>query len=147
MSVSVAVILDRKGSGVVTIPGDATLLTAADVLSQHNIGALVVSPDGDAVEGIVSERDVVRVLAGRESAALDRPVTEVMSTSVATCSLDTTVDELMALMTQRRIRHVPVVDDDMLVGIVSIGDVVKLRLDELEMQTEALERYVTGSAS
>ncbi len=145
MAVHVSVILDRKGSDVVTIRPDAMLLAAADALSRNKIGALVVSSDGSTVEGIVSERDLVRELARLGTAAVKRTVADVMSTDVTTCSPDATVDDLMETMTKRRIRHVPIVDDGVLGGIVSIGDVVKMRLDELEVEKQSLEQYVTGA--
>ena len=146
MAVQISVILDRKGRDVVTIRPDAMLLAAADTLNQHNIGALVVSTDGSTVEGMVSERDVVNELARRGTGAVKRTVAEVMSTDVTTCMPDATVNELMATMTERRIRHVPIVEDGRLAGIVSIGDVVKMRLDELEVEKDSLEQYVTGGA-
>lgn len=145
MAVRVSVILDRKGRDVVTVPSDAMLLSAADKLRQHNIGALVVSSDGTAVEGILSERDVVRELARVGTGIVNRTVSEVMTDDVTTCTTQATVDDLMAMMSQRRIRHVPIVDDGKLAGIVSIGDVVKTRLDELEVENQSLEHYVTGA--
>lgn len=145
MALHISVILERKGTDVVTIRPDAMLLAAADAMSSHNIGALVVSPDGRRVEGIVSERDIVRELARLGTGAVKRTVADVMSTDVTTCSPGATIDELMSTMTQRRIRHVPILVDDALAGIVSIGDVVKMRLDELEVEKQSLEQYVTGS--
>lgn len=147
MAVPVSIILERKGSEVLTISRDASVATAVAQLAQHGIGALVVSSDGRAVEGIVSERDLVRHLAERGAGALELSVEAVMTTEVTTARRDTTIDQLMALMTERRIRHIPVLDDGGLVGLVSIGDVVKTRLDELEVQAEALADYVTGSPS
>lgn len=145
MAVRISVILDRKGAGVITIPPDAMFLAAADALSEHNIGALVVSSDGRSVEGIVSERDLVRELARRGTGAVKQTVADLMSTEVATCGSDATVDDLMAAMTTKRIRHVPIVDDGVLAGVVSIGDVVRVRLDELEVEKQSLEEYVTGA--
>lgn len=145
MSVRVSVILARKSADVVTIPADATLLAAGQALAEHDIGALVISSDGRAVDGIVSERDLVRQCARSGPGCWERSVAEVMTTDVTTCGPDATLDELMATMTQRRIRHVPVVADGHLAGIVSIGDVVKARLDDLQVQAETLEEYVTGS--
>jgi CBS domain-containing protein len=141
------VILERKGGDVVTTSADATLLDVTHMLKEHNIGALVVSSPTQAVQGVISERDVVRTLARLGTQALECHVSDAMTEVVATCGMETTADELMALMTQRRIRHVPVVDDDRLVGIVSIGDVVKTRHEELEVQAQSLEEYVTGSHS
>lgn len=146
MAVHVSVILERKGSDVVTIRPDAMLLQAAEAMSKHNIGALVVSPDDQTVVGIVSERDLVRDLARLGTGAVKRTVADVMSTDVTTCGPEATVDELMAAMTERRIRHVPILDGEALAGIVSIGDVVKVRLDELEVEKQSLEQYVTGTS-
>ena len=145
MAVQVSVILDRKGTGVVTIAPDAMLLAAADAMSEHNIGALVVSSDGRSVEGIISERDLVRELARRGTGAVKQTVADLMSTDVTTCGPDATVDDLMAAMTSKRMRHVPILDNGALAGIVSIGDVVKVRLDELEVERQSLEEYVTGA--
>ena len=144
MSLQVSMILERKGADVHTIRADAMLLAAADALREHNVGALVVSSDGATVEGIVSERDVVRQLARYGTGAVKLTVADVMTAEVATCGVDTTIEELSDLMTERRIRHVPVVGDDRLVGIVSIGDVLKTRLDDLEVRNSSLEQYVTG---
>lgn len=146
MAVHISVILERKGTDVVTIRPDAMLLAAADAMAQRNIGALVVSADGRSVDGMVSERDLVRELARLGTGAVKRTVADVMSTDVTTCSPDATVDDLMGTMTNKRIRHVPIVAGGELAGIVSIGDVVKMRLDELEVEKESLEQYVTGSA-
>ena len=139
-------ILDRKGADVYTIGADATFLAAIDALSDHNVGALIVSSDGHTVDGIVSERDLVRQLARFGTGAVKRTVADVMSTDITSCTPDTTLDELMATMTQRRIRHVPCMNDGSLCGIVSIGDVVKARLDDLELQAQSLEQYVTGTS-
>lgn len=146
MSVRVSAILERKGTDVVTVSRDTMLLAAAEALSRHGIGALVVSDDGDSVDGIVSERDIVHQLARFGTAAVKRSVAEMMSTEVRTCSPDAPIEELMALMTEQRIRHVPVMSDGQLCGIVSIGDIVKLRLDQLEVEKQTLEQYVTGRA-
>ncbi|MBW3560876.1 MAG: CBS domain-containing protein [Actinobacteria bacterium] len=145
MTVRVGIILDRKGGEVVTIDPGASIANATQRLREHNIGALVVSSDGRQVEGILSERDVVRRMAQEGADCLHLTVGEVMTTEVTTCGRDRTADELMALMTNSRIRHVPVVEDGGLVGIISIGDVVKSRMDELETKAQALEEYVTGS--
>ena len=145
MAVHVSVILDRKGTDVVTIRPDAMLLAAADAMSEHNIGALVVSSDGRSVEGIISERDLVRELARRGTGAVKQTVADLMSTEVTTCGPDATVDDLMAAMTSKRMRHVPILDGGTLAGIVSIGDVVKVRLDELEVEKQSLQEYVTGA--
>lgn len=138
----VADILRGKGSAVATIGPSATVAELLARLAEHNIGAMVVlSPGG--IAGIVSERDVVRRLHDVGGGLLERPVAEIMSTDVATCAPDDAVDRLNAVMTDRRIRHLPVVQDDRLVGIVSIGDVVKVRMRELQDSTEQLEAYIS----
>ena len=136
-------ILQSKGGEVVTIHPDATVAGLVAVLEQHRIGALVVSVDGTRIDGIVSERDVVRALVHGAS-ALEQPVRAIMSAGVHCASAEATIDDLMALMTDKRIRHVPIVDaDEQLIGIVSIGDVVKYRLGELEGERAALMDYIT----
>jgi CBS domain-containing protein len=146
MSVSVSVILDRKGADVVTIGRDTTVPDALKTLAEHNIGALIVSDHTGEISGIISERDIVRRLAGLGSATLDLTVAEVMTADVRTCTLDATADEVMQVMTTQRARHLPVLDDDgRLAGIVSIGDVVKSRIDDLETQARSMQDYITGS--
>jgi len=140
-------VLAGKGSTeVVTAPPGATVRQVVRMLAEHNIGALVVSTDGWTVEGIVSERDVVRRL-DQDDRVLDSAVSEIMSSDVRTCEGGNTVDEVMALMTARRFRHVPVVQDGRLRGIVSIGDVVKSRMSQLEFERDQLDSYVHGSQS
>ncbi|MDQ3113094.1 MAG: CBS domain-containing protein [Actinomycetota bacterium] len=134
-------VLQRKGGTVVTISPDAPVSELVHVLGEHNIGAVVVSGDGTTVEGIVSERDVVRQLA-RSGDALAAPVSTIMTREVSSCTPQATIDELMHLMTEHRIRHVPVVVDGRLTGIVSIGDVVKMRIGELEFEREQLSTYI-----
>lgn len=137
-------ILAGKGGDVATTIQGATLADVAQQLRDRGVGALVVSGDGQAIEGIVSERDLVRALAAHGSGALGRTVGSVMSTDVVTCSSADGVERLMSLMTERRIRHLPVVDaDGHLDGIISIGDVVKARLGELESENKALFDYIT----
>jgi CBS domain-containing protein len=136
-------ILAGKGTDVATIGHRASLSDAVADLRDRGIGALVVSDDGEHIDGIVSERDVVRALAAHGASALGRTVGSVMSTQVVTCSAADSVDELMASMTDRRIRHLPVVDGEgRLTGIVSIGDVVKARLMDLENENQALVDYL-----
>ena len=140
-------VLAGKGSAeVVTVPPDATVRQVVRMLAQHNIGALVVSTDGSSVDGIVSERDVVRRL-DQDERVLDSPVSGIMSPEVRTCEGGSTVDEVMALMTAGRFRHVPVVQGGRLRGIVSIGDVVKSRMSQLEFERDQLDSYVHGSQS
>lgn len=140
-------ILRHKGADVVTIPSGVPVSQAVATLQEHNIGALVVTDRGDDVAGIISERDVVRALATDGPRALERQVRDLMSTEVTSCGLRSTVDELMQLMTERRIRHIPVIDHGSLAGIVSIGDVVKTRIDELEVETETLHSYLSSGRS
>jgi CBS domain-containing protein len=136
-------ILAGKGSDVATIGHTASLSDAAATLRDRGVGALVVSDDGQHIDGIVSERDVVRALAAHGASALGRTVGSAMSTQVITCAADDSVDDLMASMTERRIRHLPVVDTEgLLAGIVSIGDVVKARLGDLETENQALVEYL-----
>lgn len=138
----IAHLLRRKGQEVATVPGDATVSTALGLLAARGIGALVVSPDGRAIQGIVTERDVVRALPERGAALLEEPVSSVMTAEVRTCVPSASVHDLARTMTDHRIRHVPVVEGDRMVGIVSIGDVVKARLDELEQERAQLVDYI-----
>lgn len=135
-------ILQRKGSLVVTITGDISILEASRELARYGIGAIVVSDDGTGIDGILSERDVARAIAERGPDALDAPVADVMTREVTTCAPSDTTDELAVVMTARRIRHLPVCDGDRLVGIVSIGDIVKHRIDELQAENGALQEYL-----
>ena len=138
-------ILGSKGSAVATIAQSATLHDAITELGSRGIGALVVSDDGHTIDGIISERDIVRAAAAAGGAALADSVRSAMSTDVVTCAVGDGVDHLMSLMTGRRIRHLPVTDDHgHLAGIVSIGDVVKARLTALEHENEALSQYISG---
>ncbi|MFD0690446.1 CBS domain-containing protein [Actinomadura fibrosa] len=135
-------ILRRKGDTVATVRPEATVRQLLAVLAEHNIGAAVVSPDGASIAGIASERDVVRRLHDRGAALLDRPVSEIMTAEVRTCEPGENVDDLRRVMTEHRIRHLPVVEDARLVGIVSIGDVVKSAIGELESEREHLVDYI-----
>lgn len=139
----VAGLLRNKGDDVVTVPRTTTVADVVATLAEHRVGALVVSDDGTLVDGIVSERDVVRALAEHGGSLLDHEVATIMTSEVVTCGLQTTVDELSSSMTERRIRHVPVVVDGALVGIVSIGDVVKDRIRDLETETQTLHEYIS----
>ncbi|MFL6133096.1 MAG: CBS domain-containing protein [Nocardioidaceae bacterium] len=138
-------VLAGKGSSeVVTVRPDASVRELIGMLAEHNIGALVVSGDGARVDGIVSERDVVRRLHEDEQ-VLDSPVSAIMTADVHTCEGDQPITSLMAVMTDQRVRHVPVVKDGRLAGIVSIGDVVKSRMSELEFERDQLDSYVHGA--
>jgi CBS domain-containing protein len=142
---NVQTILAHKGSDVATIPQTASLDEAVGALGQRRIGALVVSGDGRAINGIISERDIVQRVATEGVGALTATVGSAMSTDIVTCSASDGLDRLMELMTDRRIRHLPVVDErGQLCGIVSIGDVVKARLSELELENRALADYISG---
>ncbi|HAS11141.1 MAG TPA: histidine kinase [Acidimicrobiaceae bacterium] len=134
-------ILEAKGRAVATVTPDATVAEAVAELATHNVGALVVSSDGRSVEGILSERDIVRGLSeGAE--VLQRRVRDLMATDVSTCTGRSGVEELMTTMTTGRFRHLPVVADGELCGIISIGDVVKARIDELATEAQQLVGYI-----
>ncbi|MHB1987386.1 MAG: CBS domain-containing protein [Acidimicrobiales bacterium] len=140
----IAKLLATKGSSVATIPADVSVGHAVRMLVEHGIGALVVSGDGAHIEGILSERDVVRGLDASDGSLLTSPVSSLMSSTVYTCAPADDTDSLMAVMTERRFRHVPVVDNDVLVGIVSIGDIVKTRMGELEKDRKELVDYINA---
>jgi CBS domain-containing protein len=140
--VQISRVLRSKGSDVATVPAGATVREALAELAGRRIGALVVSPDGARVEGILSERDVARGLHVHGAGLLDATVAEVMTSPVHTCLPTGDVRELAELMTAERVRHVPVLAEGVLAGIVSIGDVVKARLDELETERKALVDYI-----
>ena len=135
------VIHAKSQQAVVTISPDATVRELVALLAEHNVGALVVSEDGERVSGIVSERDVVRRLH-QDATVLDHAVSAIMTADVRTCAGDDGLTELMQTMTEHRIRHVPVVADGRLTGIISIGDVVKNRIGELEFERDQLDHYV-----
>jgi len=139
---TVKAILSNKGDQVLSIEPHATLAAAVRVLAQRRIGALVVTGADDRLVGIISERDIVRVLAEKGSDVLAVPVSEVMTRKVVTCRLDDTIAALMELMTAGKFRHVPVVEQGRLAGMVSIGDVVKARLGQLEREQDALRDYI-----
>ena len=135
-------LIKRKGSAVTKASPETTIAALLDLLAEHRIGAVVVSADG-RVDGIVSERDVVRALRTAGAALLDAPISTVMTSDVAVTGPGDTVEDMMRLMTDRRIRHVPVVTQDgRLAGIISIGDVVKSRIDELEADRDQLIGYI-----
>ena len=142
---NVETILTNKGRRVATIRSDVTLAAAVEKLRQDGIGALVVSDNGESADGILSERDIVLALARYGAELLSLPVAEVMSHPVVTCEPGDSVAELMAEMTTRRIRHFPVVADGRLCGIVSIGDLVKSRLDEIEYEASSLRSFIVGA--
>jgi CBS domain-containing protein len=137
-----SMILKDKGSTVHRIQAGATLCDAAKILHERRIGAVVVADAAGALAGVLSERDIVRAIAGEGPAALDRPVRDFMSKDVVTCTEQDRVEALMSLMTGRRIRHLPVMRGNELVGIISIGDVVKQRIAATEMEANALKDYI-----
>ncbi|AGZ43328.1 CBS domain-containing protein [Actinoplanes friuliensis] len=137
-------VLRVKGGQVVTVSPETLVEGLLAVLAEHRIGAVVVSADGSAVDGIVSERDIVRALAERGAAVLAEPVTAIHTTQVHTVAPDASLEDVERLMTERRFRHVPVVTGGALHGIVSIGDVVKERIGELESERSELAGYITG---
>ena len=138
-------VLRVKGTRVVTVTPDTTVRQLLAVLAEHRIGAVVVSHDGTSVDGIASERDIVRAFARRGAAAMSEPVTAIYTAEVHTITPETQIEEVMRMMTERRVRHAPVVQDGNLRGIVSIGDVVKNRIDELETERAALTDYITSA--
>jgi CBS domain-containing protein len=138
----VASILQNKGNDVLTISPDATIRNAVSMLKEHGIGSLVVSTTGRDVAGILSERDIVAALDDEGAGLLDQPVSHLMSGDVTTCKLADTSRGRLEIMTDRRIRHVPVVDNGELCGMVSIGDAVKARLDEVTHEADALREYI-----
>ena len=138
-------VLRVKGTQVITVTPDTKVRQLLAVLAERRIGAVVVSGDGTAVDGIASERDIVQALAQRGAAVMSEPVTAIYTAEVHTVTPQTPVEEVMRMMTERRVRHAPVVVDGSLHGIVSIGDVVKIRLGELETERTALTDYITGA--
>jgi CBS domain-containing protein len=141
-TMTVKEILSHKGVDVVTTDPHASIADAVKLLATRRIGAVVVTGADQRIVGILSERDIVRALADKGSSALDAPVAEVMTRKVDTCSLNQTVSELMEQMTAGKFRHVPVVDQGRLAGIISIGDVVKSRVQEMEQESAALKDYI-----
>jgi CBS domain-containing protein len=134
----------KASQDVITISPDATVRDLIRTLAEHNVGALIVSGDGSAVEGIVSERDVVRHLGTDWAALANRPVSDVMTKNVVSVSRFATVADVMERMTEKRIRHMPIVENGELVGIVSIGDVVKRKIEETEQEATALKEYIAS---
>jgi CBS domain-containing protein len=147
MGVPVSVLLERKGGALETLPLDATVRDAVERLTARNIGSVVITEDDGTLAGILSERDIVRELASTGPSILDVAVSVVMTSEVETCTPTTKTSELMRVMTDHRVRHIPVVDGAwQLVGVISIGDVVKWQLDELTVEAEQLANYVRGGS-
>jgi len=137
-------VLARKGSLVATVRPTMTINDALDKLAEHNIGALIVTDADGEIVGIISERDIVRALPQRGPEVLNAEVSEIMTSPLVTATPHTDVVDAMRSMTDKRVRHLPVLDDGELVGIVSIGDIVKNRIDELQAATDQLTHYITG---
>lgn len=135
-------ILERKGYDVFSITPDVSLADAITVLAKHKIGALVVCDENKAIKGILSERDVVRAISVDGADALWKPISETMTIKVKVCSESHTINQVMETMTQGRFRHLPVEKDGQLYGIVSIGDVVKLRIEEVERESQEIRSYI-----
>ncbi len=138
----VSELLKQKGHDVATVGPDATVAVAVAILRDWNVGALVVTTDGITIEGIVTERDIVRALGGPRRILLDQLVSSIMTAEAITCAPTARLEQLMAMMTNERIRHLPVEADGKLAGMVSIGDVVKVRLSELEADARVLDTYI-----
>jgi CBS domain-containing protein len=138
-------LLRVKGTQIVTVTPDTRVRRLLAVLAEYRIGAVVVSHNGTSVDGIASERDIVRALAERGAAVLSEPVTAICTAEVRTVTPQTSLEDVMRMMTVHRVRHAPVVADGGLAGIVSIGDVVKTRIDELETERAVLTDYITGT--
>ncbi|HYD65072.1 CBS domain-containing protein [Azospirillum sp.] len=139
----VAAVLKRKGTDIVTVRPDEPIAAVARTLAERRIGAALVV-DGGAPAGILSERDIVRGVAKHGSAVLQQPASALMTRDLVTCQPTDTVAQVMAVMSERRIRHLPVMDGERLAGVISIGDVVKARLDDAELEVESLRGYVAG---
>lgn len=137
-------ILTHKGGFVATVSPEATVTELLALLAEHKIGAVVVADPQDRLIGIVSERDVARACHSHGASALDQPVSAIMTEVVVTCEPGASTEELMSLMTEQRVRHIPVLEENAMVGIVSIGDIVKARLAELETERDALQAYISS---
>jgi|SRR3954465_3693047 CBS domain-containing protein len=140
----VAAVIKRKGSGVISITPDRTIADATNLLTENRIGAVLVMDGTEGIRGIISERDIIRALSKYGADALSHTVGSLMTREVQQCSPNDTIAEVMTTMTTRRFRHLPVVDGGKLLGMISIGDVVKQRLDDTELEVETLRGYVTG---
>ena len=142
---TVAAILSGKGHETITARSDALLGDICETLAKNKIGAVVVCSGDNSIEGIISERDIVRVVGTQGASALNLPVSSVMTKEVVTCSEDNSVNEVMARMTQGRFRHMPVVKDGKLTGVISIGDVVKFKIAQVELEAEQMRSYISMS--
>lgn len=137
-------ILEEKGRAVFTLPPVETIANAVRALAEHRIGAVVVIGGSGRIEGILSERDIVRIIAAEGAAALDKPISSAMTSKVHTCTEMNTVNDVMEIMTRARFRHLPVEEGGVLVGIISIGDVVKRRIREVEKEAEQIRAYIAA---
>ena len=142
---TVSQILNAKGRNVITATSDQTMHAVSRLLAEKRIGAVIIVDPKGKIEGIASERDFVRAIAREGAAALDRPVHELMTVNVKTCTPSDTEAELMSLMTEHRIRHLPVVQDGRLIGMISIGDVVKFRMEAIEREAEEMKTYIASA--
>jgi CBS domain-containing protein len=140
-TMTVRAILDTKGHHILSVEPEAKLSAAVKILGERKIGAVLVMSNG-GVEGILSERDIVRVLGERGAGVLDEPVSEVMTSKVVSCRQSDTVSAIMEMMTKGKFRHLPVLEGDRVVGLISIGDIVKWRVQEYENEQEALQQYI-----
>jgi CBS domain-containing protein len=140
-TMTVRAILDTKGHHILSVEPEAKLSAAVKILGERKIGAVLVMSNG-GVEGILSERDIVRVLGERGASVLDEPVSEVMTSKVVSCRQSDTVSAIMEMMTKGKFRHLPVLEGDRVVGLISIGDIVKWRVQEYENEQEALQQYI-----
>ncbi|MFW8636447.1 CBS domain-containing protein [Cribrihabitans pelagius] len=138
------ILKSKAGTGVVTIKPEASVAEAARMMSENQIGTVVVSPDGEAAEGILSERDIVRELSKVGPGCLDKPVSSYMTRKLITCTRQSSVDQVLQQMTEGRFRHMPVIENDKLAGIVTLGDVVKAQLSEVAMEKDALQDMIMG---
>ncbi|HRX34879.1 MAG TPA: CBS domain-containing protein [Aestuariivirga sp.] len=138
-------ILKQKGSDVVTVKPSDMVQSIVDLLARHRIGAVIVVDSQGGIAGIVSERDIVRAMSGNASSVLAKTAADIMTAKVRTCSAADTEENLMALMTEHRIRHLPVVSDGRLAGMISIGDVVKFRIESMEREAEDMKTYIASA--
>lgn len=141
---TVAAMLSEKGRKVITTSAASSIAGAIDTLTKHKIGALVVVDGDDHIVGIISERDIVRAIAGQGEQVLTMPLSTAMTRAVVTCNESETINEVMTRMTRGRFRHLPVVENDRLAGIVSIGDVVKARIEQVEREAEDMRAYIAA---
>ena len=141
----VAAVLEIKGRNVITLDPDRTLADAARLLEKNGIGTIVITAGDDIILGILSERDIVRAIARQGASALDAPISQYMTKAVKTCACGDTLRSIMERMTSGRFRHMPIIENNRIIGIISIGDVVKFRLGELEAEASAMRDYIASA--